>query len=130
MSEADSITKLPDLNRKAEILLRLVAASLVLPLIGVHSTAAAPLPRGERGVANGKALRGEPNAFFFALLQRKKNCRFGRKGLGVREGGVLSNWRGSAETGTAQRRFSARSVNQTSVSNWTSFETPSWTTWS
>jgi hypothetical protein len=34
MSEADSITKLPGPKPKAEILLRFVAASLVLPLRG------------------------------------------------------------------------------------------------
>jgi hypothetical protein len=42
---------------------------------------AAPLPRGERGVANGKPL--PPKTAF----------RFPAKGLGVREGSALSLWR-------------------------------------
>jgi hypothetical protein len=68
--------------------------------MGCGSTSAAPpLPRGERGVASCNALRGEPKGIFHALLRRKKNCGFGRQGLAAREGSAFSNRSGSRVSG-------------------------------
>ena len=48
-----------------------------------------PAPWRTRGSKRKPFSRGNPNAFFLRDYQRKKNCRFGRKGLEVREGSVL-----------------------------------------
>lgn len=56
--------------------------------LGLKCSAAALLPVGETGVANGKPIRGEPKSkAVFALAKRP--LLFGRNGLGEREGSAL-----------------------------------------
>jgi hypothetical protein len=70
---------------------------LIASFVGfLGAAAAAPLPRGERGVANGKE-KMRKIVVFFAYQKKQRSVRTFL--LEVREGRALSNWRGSAETG-------------------------------
>ena len=71
------------------------------------AAAAAPLPRGERGVTNGKPLRGEPKRIFLCAFSAQEKLSFWAEGLVVREGSALSDWRGSAKQDSAAPLFGA-----------------------